>query len=148
MRADANVDQWLQGLPLNQPVEVDGESAYLNIHPGGAELGAYLVHAYAPVQLQDAMRLGFASALTYQAGLAVTPDGHSLVLTQWLPGVASWSQAVVPLENLLNQLSEWRALLGGSGSSASSTPFDAMRTPAAGDRNERRLRSMLAGVQK
>jgi hypothetical protein len=139
MYADGDFDQWLDRLPLNEPVEIDGDWVYLNIHPRGAELGAYLVSAHTPAQLQDAMRLGFASALTYQAGLAVTPDGNALVLTQWLPAVDSWPQAVQPLENLLNQLSLWRATLA---------PSETPRFSDAGDRNERRLRTLLAGVKK
>ena len=140
MSIDGDLEQWLDGLPIDTPVDIDGESVYLKIHPAGAELGAYLFHSqsqsYTHAQLQDALQLGFASAVTYDAGLGQTADGKSLVLTQWLPEVRRWSQAAKQLENLLNQIAFWRTRLA---------PSSTTELASTVDRNERRLRILLAG---
>jgi len=118
---------------------VDGESVYLKIHLGGAELGATLLRSCTQIQLRNALRIGFTSALTHDAGLAQAPDGRALLLTQWLPGVRSWPEAAGALENLLNQLALWRAALA---------PPDAARPLPSVDRNERHLRTLLAGAKR
>lgn len=136
MHTDAEIEQWLQGLPLNKPIDIDGDTVFLNIHGNGAELGAYLLRDYTQAQLQAALQMGFASALAHEAGLARTLDGKALVLTQWLPQVRWWPQAAKPLEALLNQLAEWRAVLAPS---APAWP------PSGVDRRELHLRTLLTG---
>lgn len=136
MYTDAEIEQWLQGLPLNKPTDIDGDTVFLNVYGNGAELGAYLLRDYTQAQLQAALQLGFASALTHDAGLARTLDGKALMLTQWLPHVRRWPQAAKPLEALLNQLAEWRAVLA---------PQATAWPPSGVDRRELRLRAMLTG---
>ncbi len=109
MAADDNtVAAWLARLAPGVPAEIDGETVTLTPRPGGAELSAVL---YAPSngeRLNAALRLGFSSALHFDAGLRLSEDGNNLLLSQWLPGVTHWSQAAQPLETLLNQVAYWR----------------------------------------
>lgn len=105
-----HLEAWLATLPVGEPVAIDGEQAYLRLYPDGAELGVYLLRSYTPAQLDEAARAGFQSARQFDAGLAVLDDG-ALALNQWLPRVAGWPEAIGPLEEILNQLSLWRALL-------------------------------------
>ncbi|SFL98115.1 hypothetical protein [Rugamonas rubra] len=133
---DEEIAQWLREQPLDEPVEIDGEFVYLAPRQDGAELGAILVHAYSPAQLQEALRLGFQSALHFDAGLGHTADGRNLVLTRWLPRVDGWIDAAAQLEQLLDQLAMWRAALG---------PRQAA-LPGAEQRSEQRLRQMLSGA--
>ncbi len=135
---DDDIAQWLQAQPLDEPVEIDGEFIYLAPQQDGAELGAVLTHGYAPAQLQDALRLGFQSALQFDAGLGRSADGRDLVLTQWLPQVGGWLDAAEPLEQLLNQLGMWRAALG---------PRQAAALPGAAQRSEQRLRTLFSGAR-
>jgi hypothetical protein len=139
MAMDEETEQWLRTLPLDEPVEIDGETIYLKVRRGGAELGGYLVRAYTRVQLQDALRQGFHSAMKFDAGLGVTTDGSDLVLTQWLVNASSWLDAAEPLEKLLNQLSTWRAALAP----AKPGPME-----TAANRNEQRLRMLFKGATK
>lgn len=141
MAYEDDVIQWLQELPVGTPVEIDGETVYLETHPDGAVLGGYLMSAYTPAQLQNALKLGFQNALFYKAGLGQSRDGNTLVLTQWLPKARSWLDAADELEELLNQLSEWRETLVPA---RESRPVHASEA----DRNEQRLRKLFAGVQK
>lgn len=138
MQLDDDIEQWLRTQPLDEPVEIDGESVYLKVHADGAELGAYLISSYTQAQLQDALRQGFLSATRFDAGLGQSSDGNSLVLTQWLPQVSTWFDAAEPLENLLNQLSMWRAALN---------PPKAKLPENVAFRNEQRLRMLFAGVK-
>jgi hypothetical protein len=133
-----NLEQWLQEQPLDEPVEIDGETVYLNVHADGAELGANLLTSYTQAQLQDALKQGFQSATRFDAGLGCTPDGNDLVLTQWLPDVSSWSEAADALENLLNQLSMWRAALALA---------QTKQIEIKDNRDEKRMRSLLAGAK-
>ncbi|WEF32241.1 hypothetical protein [Pseudoduganella chitinolytica] len=105
------LELWLEGLPLDEAVAIDGETAYLRRHPGGAELGIYLLREFTPAQLEEAARAGFHSARQFGAGLAVADDGKALVLNRWLPGVAGWLDAAGALEDILNQGALWRAWL-------------------------------------
>lgn len=139
MDADRDLERWLDSLPLDETVEIDGESVYLKIHAAGAELGACLFRSCTQTQLQEALRMGFASAITHEAGLGLSADGKALLLTQWLPQVQRWPQAAKALENLLNQAATWRAAL------ASRTANEAV---GAADRHERRLRTLLAGGKR
>lgn len=111
MLSDSDLQAWLNAQPLDTPVEINGESVYLNVGANGAELGAILLHDYTPGQLREALLQGFSSAIDFDAGLGLSADGNSLTLTQWLPNVYSWRQAADALEHLLNQLSVWRAAL-------------------------------------
>lgn len=139
MFSDEELAQWLRAQPLDAPVAIDGESVYLAIHRDGAELGAYLTRAYTQEQLQQALRQGFSSAIDFDAGLGQSSDGDSLVLTQWLPGVTGWPQAAQPLDNLLNQLTLWRAALA---------PPPSTRAADLHNRVEHRLRQRFAAFGK
>jgi hypothetical protein len=138
MSNDDDFLQWLKSQPLDEPVEIDGETVYLKVRQDGAELGVFLVHSYTPVQLQEALRQGFNSATRYDAGLGRTADGSSLVLNQWLPGCAGWAGAAEALENLLNQLSEWRAVF---------VPPKVIQMDSQSTRNEQRLRMLFTGAK-
>jgi hypothetical protein len=138
MSTDDEFGQWLQAQPLDEPVEIDGESVYLKVRQNGAELGAYLIYSYTQTQLQDALKHGFNSATRFDAGLGKTPDGNDLVLNQWLPNVTGWSEAAGPLENLLNQLSMWRAAL---------VPPKVIQMDSLPNRNEQRLRMLFLGAK-
>ena len=128
------IEQWLDALPLDEPVDVDGETVLLALQPGGATLGAQLSRAATGVQLADAMRTGFQSALEFEAGLSLGDDG-SLMLTQWLPGAESWRDAGDALEGLLNQVAMWRAAMAPGAS-----------TPAAESRRDAdRIRQLFSG---
>lgn len=132
---DPDIQVWLEAQPLNAEILLDDERIYLKRYPSGAELGAYLIESYTPVQLRTALLQGFSNALSGGAGLARSADGDSLLLTHWLPGVNSWPQAADALEALLNQLVAWRAALA--------SPAVKPITAAVG-RNEHRLRMLLA----
>lgn len=135
MSAD-NLEQWLENLPLDEPVDIDGETVFLKISGQGAELGVLLVLSYTDSLLADALRNGFQSALDFDAGLAI--DGEDLILTQWLPYVGAWAEAAEALENILNQAAMWRAAMAYSG-------------PARGDaaaRHEDRVRKIFSGEMR
>lgn len=132
------ISQWLSEQPLDQPTDIDGEEVYLRVQKTGAELGLYLVRDYTPDQLEKVLKQGFNSSLKYSAGLGVSPDNHALVLSQWLPGVASWVEAAQPLEQLLNQAEILRTGL---------ETVKSGRSNLAADRNERRLRNAFAGAR-
>lgn len=132
-------EEWLQAQPLGELVEVDGESVYLQPYGGGTELGAVLIHSCTPGQIRDALQQGFASAMHYGAGLALSADGEKLLLTQWLPYVSGWAQAADSLEALLNQLEAWRAEL---------VPPRPEQLPEMSVRTEARLRGMLSGARR
>jgi hypothetical protein len=138
MSNDDDFLQWLKSQPLDEPVEIDGESVYLKVREDGAELGAFLVHSYTPAQLQDALKQGFNSATRYDAGLGRTADGSSLVLNLWLSDCAGWAGAAEALENLLNQLSEWRAVF---------VPPKVIQMDSQSTRNEQRLRMLFTGAK-
>lgn len=133
-------EQWLQSQPLNEAIELDGEFVYLNVRGGGAELGAYITRSYTSAQLQDALKQGFQSAILFDAGLGEADDEDSLVLSQWLPNVSGWSDAIEPLEKLLNQLATWRVALNPS----KPKPID----KATDNRTEQRLRMLFAGKKQ
>jgi hypothetical protein len=139
MQNDDEVMQWLREQPLDEPVEIDGESVYLRVHSAGAELGAHLVRAFSPAQLQDALRQGFQSALAFDAGLGCSDDGTILVLNQWLPHVRNWADAAEALEKLLDQVSMWRAGL---------FPTKPQQMDKLANRNEQRLRSLFTGANQ
>jgi hypothetical protein len=134
---DNDIDQWLQSLPMGHPIEIDGETVYLNVRPEGAELGAYVCREYTPAQLQQAMKVGFQSALEYDAGLGQVDN--TLVLTQWLPHTRNWTDAAEPLESLLNQVAMWRSRLDPQ-------PQRHVDTTSA-NRTEQRLRKLFAGTR-
>lgn len=93
-----------RGLPLDEPVGIDGETVYLRLHQDGAELGAHFQEAGGGRQLEDAMQLGFQSALEFDAGWALSDDGAVLLLTRWLPDARGWADAQEALAQLLDQL--------------------------------------------
>lgn len=127
--------RWLAAQPVGVPVAIGNESVYLRLRPGGAELGAYLWQGASVAQLHEALKQGFASAREYDAALALGPDGGALVLNQWLPRVGGWPEAAAALELLLRQLALWRGELA---------PRERV-APGAGGRDERRMRTLLAG---
>lgn len=106
-----DLEEWLQALPLEVPIDIDGELVCLKVHPEGAELSVLLFQKYTGAQLAEAFRTGFQSALSYDAGLGVTVDDQALLLVQWLPDTSTWADASDALENILNQASMWRAAL-------------------------------------
>jgi hypothetical protein len=132
---DRDIVQWLQDLPIEEPVEIGGELIYLTVRDEGAELGAYLIDNHSHAQLENALRNGFHSAGSFDAGLGLTADGKVLVLNQWLPKVGTWEDAAKSLEKLLNQLGTWREDMGGKTATAK------IDTTTA--RTEQRLRSLL-----
>jgi len=109
-----HLELWLEGLPVDEAVVVDGETVYLRRHPDGAELGVYLLRDFTPAQLEEAARAGFHSARQFGAGLALADDGHALVLNRWLPGAGGWLDAAGALEDILNQSALSRAWLAPS----------------------------------
>ncbi|MDB5772255.1 MAG: hypothetical protein JWM42_2629 [Burkholderia sp.] len=121
------VEQWLQTLPLNETVNVEGEFFFLNIHPEGAELGVNFLRSYTQEQLEEALRLGFWSALEFDAGFSVAEDEELLLLAQWLPDVNSWADAYVPFENLLNQVQALRETLSTQKPMNSESNWDEQR---------------------
>jgi hypothetical protein len=109
-----HLEHWLEGLPVDEAVVVDGETVYLRRHPDGAELGVYLLRDFTPAQLEEAARAGFHSARQFGAGLALADDGQALVLNRWLPGADGWLDAAGALEDILNQSALSRAWLAPS----------------------------------
>jgi hypothetical protein len=132
MQSD-ELEPQLHDFPLDEPVSIDGESVYLRVHQDGAELGAHFLESVTERQLQDALQLGFQSALEFDAGWALSDDGASLMLTQWLPGVRDWPEVSDPLERLLNQVELLRTLVTITGT----------RPEQGASRDERRFRSKL-----
>lgn len=130
-----DLEQWLQALPLNQTIDIDGESVYLKVQPKGAELGILLLRNYTGIQLAEALRTGFQSALEFDAGLGVNVEEQMLVLTRWLPDLGAWPDAAEALESILNQTSMWRAAL---------TPVEADQDDII-KRSEERIRHSLSG---
>jgi len=131
----SELDEWLQGLPIDDPVDIDGESVYLKISGDGAELGVVYLDEVTGEQINDALRRGFQMAMEFDAGWALSADGSKLLLTQWLPGVHEWTEVPDALELLLNQVAALRA--------AESAPKEAMESLSS--RDERRIRSKLFG---
>jgi hypothetical protein len=129
---------WLQRQPLNVPLRIDGESVCLRLLDGGAELAVRLWADAGPALLQQALLQGFASACEFDAGLGIGSDGREVLLSRWLPGARGWGGLGQPLEELLNQVASWRAVL---------LPEEARRQPPRGGagREERRMRSLLTG---
>jgi hypothetical protein len=98
------LEVWLQSLPLNEPVDIDGELVYLKVEESGAELGVQFMEQVTSEQLQAAMQAGFQNALEFDAGWSLSIDGTTLLLTQWLPDVSGWAEVPEALEQLLNQI--------------------------------------------
>ncbi|MEN3296544.1 MAG: hypothetical protein V7642_5797 [Burkholderiales bacterium] len=134
---DADTEQWLRTLPVDEPSSVGGVEVWLTVSPAGAELGACLIPVCADAQLADALKQGFRSAIDFDAGFSLSPDGKSLCLTQWLSNVYGWLEAAEPLEKLLNQVDMLHAALDPTRSAL-------IRNPAIA-RIEQRLRMSLAG---
>lgn len=137
MQIDDEIGQWLREQPFDEPVEIDGESVYLRVQSNGAELGAILTRSFSRLQLQDALKQGFQSALDFDAGLGCSDDGTILVLNQWLPHVQDWVGAAEALEKILNQASMWREAL---------SPGRPQQMDKMGNRNEQRLRMLFTGA--
>lgn len=134
MQTDAQA--WLQAQPLNAMVEVGAERICLLPRAHGAELRLQLQALPTPQQVRAALQRGFASARQYEAGLALSTDGESLLLSRWLPGVAGWPAACAALEELLDQAAAWR------GAEPAAAPRGTARPPA--DRRADALRAALA----
>jgi hypothetical protein len=128
-------EQQLLAFPLDEPVAIDGQSAYLRVDPDGAELAVLFLDTASGRQLQDALQLGFQSALEFDAGWAMTADGSSLLLSRWLPGAEGWADAAEALDQLLNQVELLRSLVTITGGSDHSLR-----------RDERFIRSKIMGV--
>jgi hypothetical protein len=130
---DNDLADWLKSLPVNEPVTIDGESVCLLVRENGAELCGYFMQSFGDNELETALRMGFESATEFDAGWSISPDDGALMLTQWLPLVDSWMEAVEPLENLLDQLATLRTAL-----EPPEPTIDPIR-----DRDEQRLRMLL-----
>lgn len=129
--------RWLREQPLGARVAIDGETVWLRPGEGGAELAACLWPDPSGEQLQAALGHGFASALSFEAGLGLSGDG--LVLSCWLPACSGWRDAAPALEQLLDQLASWRAVLAA--------PRDRTGPAASVTRQEQRMRQLLAGAR-
>lgn len=134
---DPDTANWLQTLPVGSPVAIDGVEIWLKTFPVGAELGAYLLHDFSETELQEALRQGFQVALEFDAGFGLSPDGGSLCLSQWLPGVGGWAEAAEPLEKLLNQVEMLRESIDPARNALLSNPIQ--------ERIEQRMRKKLEG---
>ncbi|MGI4846681.1 MAG: hypothetical protein ACRYGK_00850 [Janthinobacterium lividum] len=130
-----DVESWLQTLPLETPVTIDGESVFLRVGRSGAELGVILFPAPTDAQLIDAARVGFQSAMQYEAGLGFSDEPDAAVLSQWLPHAGNWTDAAQALEALLNQTALFRVALGRAAPKAA---------PEISPQ-ERRIRAMMTG---
>jgi hypothetical protein len=137
MMRDPDTDAWLQTLPVGTPVAIDGVEIWLKTFPVGAELGAYLLHGFSEPELQDALRQGFRVAVEFDAGFSLSSDGESLCLSQWLPGASGWTDAVEPLEKLLNQVEILRESIDPARNALANNPIQ--------ERIEQRMRKMLEG---
>jgi len=131
----SELDEWLQSLPLGEPVDIDGESVYLKPDGDGAELGVEFLEEASEEQIQDALQKGFQMAMEFDAGWALAPDGGKLLLAQWLPRVTDWTEAADALELLLNQVAMLRAMEAEPREEVTETM----------SRDERRIRSKLFG---
>ena len=127
------LERKLQAFPLDEPVSIDGESVYLKVDLDGAELGVHFLESVTDQQLQDVLQLGFQNAMEFDAGWALSSDGSTLLLTQWLPGVRDWTQASEALEQLLNQVEVLRTL----------EVITSTKTEHNSSRDEQRVRSKL-----
>ncbi|KRB99099.1 hypothetical protein [Duganella sp. Root198D2] len=132
-----DIARWLEDLPADAPLVLDGESACLQLASGGAELAAILLREASDAQVEEAARTGFQGARQFEAGLALRADG-ALILSQWLPQAASWLDAAPALEPLFNQLAMWRAAMA---------PVRA-RQHISADQSEQRIRALFAGAQR
>ena len=138
MLSESDLVHWLESQPIDEPVNVDGETVLLKNSLSGSTLIGLLLPDFSEQQLRRAMEQGFAHAIEFEAGLGISADGGSLILTQWLPYVSTWMEAARPLENLLNQLASWRTALAPP-------PVARVTTKNTTNRNEQRLRIMFAG---
>lgn len=131
-------------LPLDVLFAHAGEQVILRPGPAGAKLGIVLCPATAHDTVRAALRLGFSSAVVFDAGLATSADGRHVLLSRWLPGVTAWPAAQEPLARLLDQCAAWRAWLQkpGPGAPPADPPFD-----QAGARQRARLLGLLHGKQ-
>lgn len=132
-----DIARWLEDLPAEAPLVLDGESAYLQPATGGAELGVVLLREASDAQVEEAARAGFQGARQFEAGLALRADG-ALVLSRWLPLAETWQDAAPALEQLFNQLAMWRAAMA---------PVR-IRQPRSTDQSEQRIRALFAGAQR
>ena len=127
------VEKWLEALPLNEPVNIDGESVYLKVSEDGAELGVHFMEEVTDQQIQDALQQGFQNALEFNAGWSLSSDGSILLLSQWLPGVGGWMEVAETLEQLLNQVEQLRMM----------EVISNVKTENIPSRDEQRFRSRL-----
>ncbi|MBP0597301.1 hypothetical protein J8I26_04245 [Herbaspirillum sp. LeCh32-8] len=128
-------EQWLQGLPLGEPIDIGGESVCLLVDDDGAELVLVLLREPSQVQIAEAMRSGFQCALEFDGGLAIAEDSGALLLNRWLAQAESWVDAAEALEDLLNQASLCRAAMKPSPA----------RPAQESNRAELRMRAALNG---
>ena len=134
---DPDTEQWLQSLPVGSPVAIDGFEVWLKTFPVGAELGAHLLHRFSEAELQEALAQGFEGAIEFDAGFGLSPDGESLCLSQWLPGIGGWLEAAEPLEKLLDQVEMLRERIDPARKALTRDPVQ--------ERFEQRMRKKLEG---
>lgn len=133
----SELDEWLGSLPIDEPVNIDGETVYLKLDGDGAELGVEFLEGASEEQIRSALQRGFQMAMEFDAGWAMPPGGGTLLLTQWLPGVTDWTEAADALELLLNQVAALRA--------AETETVNRVEAVDGMSREERRIRSKLLG---
>lgn len=132
----------LAALPVGVLVSHAGEQVILQPGVDGAGLGVVLLAGFSDEAMRGALRLAFSSAVVFDAGLAISADGRHLLLSTWIPGVATWPAAHDALARLLDQCAAWRAQLlpAGSHTRPAGAPFDVAAT-----RQRDRLLGLLHG---
>ena len=148
MFTQQDLERWLASLSTGAPLRIGAETLSLEARPadGGALLSAALYPDHSPAQLERALRLGFDSALHFCAGLGLSANGRDLLLCRWLPQVDHWLAAAPAIEELLNQLADWRATLAETEAEAAARASHAVHAIPAHRRLEQRLRMALPGV--
>lgn len=135
----SELERWLQDFPLDEPVDIDDEFVYLRVEQGGAELGVHFLEGVTDHQLQEALQCGFQNAMEFDAGWSISIDSRTLLLSQWLPNVSSWTEVAEPLEKLLNQVEALRTMEVITIAETENTPSD------ISSRDERHIRNKLIG---
>ncbi|WP_075257003.1 hypothetical protein [Herbaspirillum camelliae] len=129
------MEQWLQALPLGEPIDIGGESVCLLVDDDGAELVLVLLREPSQAQIAEAMRSGFQCALDFEAGLAIAEDSGALVLNRWLAQAETWVDVAEALEDILNQAGLCRVAMKPS----------TARPAQEANRAELRMRAALNG---
>lgn len=133
----------LLDLPINKTVDIDGVQICLTVSGNSATLSAELPLELTVESTQRCLELGFSNALEFDAGLAIDPAQHRLVLTHWLSGASNWADAESALESLLNQVDVFRAALQIISSRTAKVAVGESIRGTSRQREEGRLRARL-----